>query len=248
VCVAVTLPARAQTQTQPPWGVDFEIDRAHVTNRESSTVWSLERIGAQWVVPEKGGWFGGVERHTRSDETDTAGYFRGYRRTGPWTFAGGVAASPRPAFLYNTSAEVEIARVVVRNVVAGAAYRALKFTESHVSVFQPSLSWYGGKSAVHGRLFLTRPENQKASTTLSIQATREFHTNLQAGLGGAFGARVFDVASLPGAPARARLLFGRVRIRVTHHDHLEFGATAADEQPSFVYRSVGVTYRRMWGD
>ena len=240
----VAVPPHAAAQSSP-WALDAGRDRVSVTNAGTDAIWTTDRVQVSWVRPERGGVFGAVERHERSAVVNVTAGVRGYRRLGDWTVVAGAGATPDAVFLYRYSVEGEVARRVVGTIVAGVGYRHLAFQTQTIRQWQPSLTWYHARGDVGARYFVTRNATTgRTSPTVQLRTTVDLTPRLRVGGGLAIGDRIFDVSLLPAGDARSRVGFGSVRVGLTTHDFVELGASYAREEPSFLYRSVSVGYRR----
>ena len=248
--VIVTLLASAVSssdagQVTPPWTVQVATDRAEAEFNGVVQQWTTDRVAINWVKPSEGGWFTGVERHTRSERTDWTTFISGYRRVGPWTFLGGAAGTPDADFHYRSAFEVEVSRIVRAPLVATGGYRRLAFRSGTVHIIQPAMTWYYARGEILGRGYVSRStEAGRTSSTAMVRILHDFHERVRVTVGAAYGDRVFDVASLPSSSTRTRLGFGHVRLSVTRNDAIETGVTIAREGRAFEYRAVSLGYRR----
>ena len=241
------LASAAAAQEPSPWSATYAVERASVTigNRDSS--WNTDQVLVTWIRPSTAGWQGSIERYRRGDIVDVAVASHGYKRAGDWTFGGGAAASNAPHFIYRLLAETEVSRRIAGTFVGSLGYRFLSYTAANVHQLLPAVTWYHPRGEVSGRLFHTH--NTTTATTTEAVLVRAIHDltpRVRVSGGLSVGTRIFDVAALPSASGESRVAFGLVRIGVTSRDYVEAGMTAARERPDFSYRSVLLTYRRVF--
>jgi YaiO family outer membrane protein len=239
------LPASAQA---PParWIVDVASERAGVEAGGVRGVWIASRVLFGWSDPDRGGWSVGVDHERRFGRDDVALATRGYRHVGPWTLLAGIGGTAGAEFLYRVSAEAELSRRLGGGIVAAAGYRYLAFRTTDVHQIQPALAWYRARGEIQARLFATRHvATGRTRGTFLLRATYDVGPRLQIGGGGAYGERIFDVAALAEARARAAVAFAHARIGITPRTFVVAGAVFARERPAFRYRAVTLGFRRL---
>jgi YaiO family outer membrane protein len=244
-CLSVLFHA-SSAHGQSMWAVDLSADRSDVQYApDVDEVWDAQRIQLGFVREGLGGWFLAAERQERAGVTDSTITLSGYRRMDAWTISGGAGIGPSSSFLYRESAEGEISRRVVGTLVASGGYRYLHFSDVTIDQVMPAATYYHARGEAQARVFLTRNRRfDRTTTTVLLRAVQDVHPRVRLSGGAAYGDRIFDVASLADARARAWVGFGGVRLQLSAHDFLEIGGGAAQEAPSFEQRSLHLGYRR----
>lgn len=239
--------APCQAQSPSRWTAEVASDRAWTTYNGFDAVWTSERVQVGRTVPEKNGWYGGLERQSRYGFVDVAAFTRAFWHVGGSTLLVGGAATHDATFLYRASVETEFSRRLVRSTVASAGYRYLGFRSVDIHQLQPALTWYHSRGEVGGRVFLSYNAGfRRTSPTALVRAVYDVGPRVRVSGAVSYGDRIFDVASLPTGSARAHLGVASVRLGVTRHDAVDVGVSFAHEAPAFDYRSLSVGYRRLF--
>jgi YaiO family outer membrane protein len=245
LALAIGAPAASAQSAPSPWSFDYLREQATVTSSGVDSTWTVDHLQLFWSRPTAGGVLVAAERQRRYGATDVTVIGSAYRRLGDWTIGGDAAATPAADFLYSVKAGGELSYRVVGAFVASGAYHYLQFPVAHLHQAEPSLTWYFARGEAQGRVFLIRNTTaDRTTTTTLVRAGIDVTGRLRIDAGAAVGARIFDVASLPTATGRARIIFGDARVRVTAHDFVTGGSTWAHEEPAFSYWSLTVGYRR----
>ena len=232
-------------QTLTPWSATVSTERAHVSVGVTDQTWTKEAAQISWSEPADGGWVGVLERVTRNGLVDVSISTRGYSRVRDWTFLAGGGVTPAAQFLYRGFVEGEVSRRVVGTLVATGGYRFLLFRQARIHQFQPALTWYHPRGEVGARMFATHNATQDRTTpALLVSTTYKLSPRFELSGGASFGDRIFDIAALPTGAARSRVGFAGIRVAVTPRDSIHAGATVAQEDPSFAYRSFTLSYGR----
>ena len=210
--------------------------------------WQAARLSGGWFEDGRSGWTVAMERQQRASLVDWGGWGRGFRRTGDWTFSGGVGLGADPSFLYRRSYEGEVARRVVGSLVAQGGYRYLDFPTATVHLIQPAVTLYMPHGDIGGRFFIVRNATRGTTTgTLLVQATVHVNPRLRIGGGGAYGERIFDIASLQTANADSWVGFGYAHITASPAWSFDIALGRAHEDPYFSQGTLTLGVRRTFG-
>lgn len=210
--------------------------------------WRTGRLSGGFFENGRAGWTVALERQQRDRLVDWSAVARGFRRTGDWTFSGGVGYGNDPTFSYRHSYEGEIARTIVGTLVAHGGYRYLEFTGAKVHLIQPAATLYMPHGEVGARYFIARNQTREITTgTLLVQGTVEVHPRLKLGGGGAFGERIFDIAALAASNAEAWVGFGYAQVNAGRHVSINIGVGRAHEDPFFSQETVSLGVRYTFG-
>jgi YaiO family outer membrane protein len=237
---------RAAAQEPSPWSATYAAERGLASFGGNEVDWNTDQVLVTWAKPSVAGWQGSIDRYQRSDMVDFAASTQGYKQIGAWTLEGGVSASNAADFIYRLRAAAAVSRLITGRLVATGGYRYLTYSTADLHQWQPELTWYPRRGELGARLYVTRNATGNVTTgTVLVRALCDVTSRVRMTAGAAFGSRIFDVAP-PGSSADAGQTFGLVRLGVTSHDYVEAGLTAARERPDFSYRSVVLTYRRVF--
>jgi YaiO family outer membrane protein len=243
----LTLALPAWARGQQGWAVDFGTQQSWTQNNGHDTLWTTRRVQASLVREGQSGLFGGVERHERDDLVDVALFATGYRRLGDWTVGGGMAATPSANYLYRFSLEGEVSRRVSGTLVATISYRYLDYPAATVNQVSPAATWYHARGEVAAKFYVTRNVTlDRTSITCLVRAIHDVGPRLRLGGGASYGDRTFDVASLASGPVRAWVVYGNVRVGLTHRDFVDLSLGAAHEAPAFHQTTLALAYRRVF--
>jgi YaiO family outer membrane protein len=238
--------APAVAQEPSPWSATYAAERAAVSIGTTDMSWDTDQAMVTWTKPSTGGWQGSVERYRRPGMVDVAVSGRAYKRAGDWTFEGGASGCRAPHFLYRVLVEADVSRRVIGNVVATGGYRFMSFPTADVHQLQPAMTWYHARGEISARLFVTRNATTDiTSNAFGLRAIHDVTSRVRLSGGVSSGTRIYDIFPLVN-PADSRVGYGLLRIAVTSHDYVEGGVTAGRELPDFSYRSVILTYRRVF--
>jgi YaiO family outer membrane protein len=246
-CALIAWPAaHAAAQGPSPWSATYAAERGRASFGSHETDWDTDQVLVTWAKPSIAGWQGSIDRYRRSDMVDFVVSTQGYKHVGAWIVEGGLSASNAADFIHRWRAAAAVSRRVIGTFVATAGYRFLTYSTADLHQLQPELTWYSARGEVGARLYITRNATTEVTTgTILVRALRDVTPRVRVSGGMAFGSRIFDVAP-PGASAEAGEAFGLVRVGVTAHDYVGAGLTAARERPDFSYRSIVLTYRRVF--
>jgi YaiO family outer membrane protein len=238
--------AHAAAQEPSPWSATYAAERGLASFGGNERDWDTDQVLVTWTKPPIAGWQGSIDRYQRSDVVDVVVSTQGYKQVGRWTLEGGLSASNAADFIYRLRVAAAVSRRITRTLVATGGYRFLTYSTADIHQLQPELTWYSPRGEVGARLYVTRNATTEVTTgTILVRVLRDVKSRVRVSGGVAFGSRIFDVAP-PSASAEAGQAFGIVRVGVTSHDYIEAGFTAARERPDFSYRSVALTYRRVF--
>jgi YaiO family outer membrane protein len=223
-------------------------DYSPVTIGTSKETWKNARLSTGFFEDGRSGWNVGVERQQRKQLVDWSVSSRAFRRTGNWTFIGGIGLGADPSFSYRRSFEGEVGRTVVGTLVAHGGYRYLEFTSARVHLIQPGATLYLPHGDVGARYFIVRNSSRGTTTgTLLVQATATVHRRLRLGGGGAYGERIFDIASLSTPDASSWVGFGYAHVTFSPAWSVDAGFGRAHETPLFSQATFTVGIRRTFG-
>lgn len=245
--VVLSLDAVAAS-AQGGYYVEAAGDQSSVEIDTSPQTWRNARLSAGFFEDGRAGWSAGVERLQRDQLVDWNTSARGFRRTGDWTVSGGIGFGADPSFSYRHSYEGELARTVVGTLVAHGGYRYLGFESAKVHLIQPGATLYMPHGDVGARFFIVRNATRATTTgTLLVQANVNVHRRVRLGGGGAFGERIFDIASLSTPNAAAWVGFAYAHFTASRRWGIDVGAGRAHEDPLFSQRTFSVGVRRTFG-
>ena len=236
-------PARAAD----PDGLTLDLtgDRAAVTLGATRTAWWSGRAQLTYRREQTGGAFVAVEPLRRFDRTDTTFIAAGWRHAGGWSLYGEAGATPHADFHYRRSGEVEVFRRLSGPWVPHVSYRYFAFPGQNVSLIQPAVTRYGGRSEILARVSLADNTTTGVhSTAAFVRARYDVTPRVTVGAGVAAGERIFDVTALPRDPAPGWVAFAEARLAVGARDSVGIVARLAAEGSTFDQSAVGVTYRR----
>jgi YaiO family outer membrane protein len=246
-CLAVLIHA-APASAQGDYYIEAAGDYSAVEIGTSKQTWRNARLSAGFFEDGRAGWSVNAEREQREQLVDWGGSVRGFRRRGDWTFSGGIGVGADPTFSYRQSYEGELARTVVGTLVAHAGYRYLGFKSAQVHLMQPAVTLYLPHGDVGARYFIVRNATRATTTgTLLVQGTVAVHRRVKLGGGGAFGERIFDIASLSTPRASAWVGFAYAHFAASPRWGIDVGLGRAHEDPLFSQRTVTVGVRRTVG-
>jgi YaiO family outer membrane protein len=244
ISAAVTSPATAQGH----FFVEAAGDYSPVEIGTTEQTWGASRLSGGWLADGRAGWTLAVERQTRDRLSDWAAGASGFRRAGDWTFSGGVGAGHDPSFSYRRSFEGELGRRVVGTLVAQGAYRYLRFNAATVHLIQPGATLYLPHGDIGARYFIVSNSTRPATTgALQVQGNVSVTPRLRLGGGGAFGERIFDIASLQAPSADAWVGYGYAHITATPAWSFDIAVGRAHENPVFSQALLTLGVRRTFG-
>jgi YaiO family outer membrane protein len=233
---------------QDGYYVEAAGDYSPVEIGTANQLWQSGRVAAGWFEDGRSGWTAAVERQQRDRLVDWGAWTRGFRRTGDWTFSGGLGFGSDPTFSYRRSYEGELARKVVGAFVAQGGYRYLEFRQATVHLIQPAATLYMPRGDVGARVFIVRNSTRGTTTgTLLVQGTVTVHPRVRLGGGGAYGERIFDIASLATPRAQSWVGFGYAHFTANRVWGIDVGLGRAHEDPYFSQRTLTVGVRRTFG-
>ena len=245
--VVLSLDAVAAS-AQGGYYVEAAGDQSSVDIGTSEQTWRNARLSAGFFEDGRAGWSVNAERQQRDQLIDWGGSARGFRRNGDWTFSGGIGFGADPTFSYRHSYEGEIARSVVGTLVAHAGYRYLGFDSAKVHLIQPALTLYLPHGDVGARYFVVRNATRATTTgTLLVQGTVAVNRRVKLGGGGAFGERIFDIASLSTPNAAAWVGFAYAHFTAGPRWGFDVGVGRAHEDPLFSQGTFTVGVRHTFG-
>ena len=248
VCLAVLLFDVARASAQGGYYVEAAGDYSAVEIGTSQETWRNVRLSTGFFEDGRAGWSVNAERQQRGQLVDWAGSARGFRRSGDWTVSGGIGLGADPSFSYRHSYEGELARTVVGTLVAQAGYRYLGFDSATVHLIQPGATLYLPHGDVGARYFIVRNATRATTTgTLLVQGTVAVNRWVKLGGGGAFGERIFDIASLSTPNASAWVGFGYAHFTASPQWGIDVGMGRAHEDPLFSQGTLTVGVRRTFG-
>jgi YaiO family outer membrane protein len=247
-CLAVLLLDVSRASAQDGYYVEAAGDQSSVKIGTNAQTWRNARLSAGFFEDGRAGWSVNAERQQRDQLIDWGGSVRGFRRNGNWSFSGGVGLGADPTFSYRHSYEGELARTVVGTLVAHAGYRYLGFTSAKVHLIQPAVTLYMPHGDVGARYFIAHNTTRATTTgTLLVQGTVAVNRRVKLGGGGAFGERIFDIASLSTPNASAWVGFAYAHFTVSPQWGLDAGVGRAHEDPLFSQGTFTVGVRRTFG-
>ena len=218
-----------------------EISTTHET-------WQSARLSGGWFEDGRSGWTLSMERQQRAQQIDWGGWARGFRRSGDWTFSGGLGRGADPTFSYRQSYEGGVGRRVVGNLVAEGAYRYLDFNTASVHLIQPGATLYMPHGDIGAHYFIVHNATRATTTgTLLVQATVNASSRVRLGGGGAYGERIYDIASLQTPNANAWVGYGYAHITASQAWSFDLGLGRSHEEPFFSQTSVTWGVRRTFG-
>ncbi len=210
--------------------------------------WQSGRLSGGFLDEGRAGWTVAIERQQRNRLVDWTGSASGFRRTGDWTFSGGVGLGANPTFSYERSFEGELARRVVGSLVAHAGYRYLGFASTTVHLTQPAVTLYLPHGDIGARYFIVRNSTRATTTgTLQIQGSVTVNPRLRLGGGSAFGERIFDIASVQTPTAESWVGYGFAHITASPQWSFDLSVGRAHENPSFSQGVLTLGVRRTFG-
>jgi YaiO family outer membrane protein len=210
--------------------------------------WQSSRLSGGFLDEGRAGWTVGLQREQRDRLTDWTGSASGFRRSGDWTFSGGVGLGANPTFSYRRSFEGELARRVVGSLVAHGGYRYLDFTSASIHLIQPAVTLYLPHGDIGARYFVVRNATRATTTgTLQVHASVTVNPRLRLGGGSAFGERIFDIASLQTPTANAWVGYGYAHITASPQWSFDLSIGRAHENPSFSQGVLTLGVRRTFG-
>ena len=248
VCAAaLTLGAPVAT-AQNGYYVEAAGDYSPVEIATTKQTWKSARLSAGFLAEGLTGWTVSAERQQRDRLVDWGGSVRGFRRSGDWTVSGGVGLGADPSFSYRHSYEGELARTVAGTLVAHGGYRYLGFESATVHLIQPAATLYLPRGDIGARYFIVRNATRGTTTgTLLVQGTATVHRRLRLGGGGAFGERIFDIASLSTPDAASWVGFAYAHFTVSPRWGIDVGVGRAHEDPLFSQGTLTLGVRRSFG-
>jgi YaiO family outer membrane protein len=248
VCLVVFSVGARPAAAQNGYYIEASGDYSPVEIGTSRQTWQSSRLSGGFLDEGRAGWTIAAEREQRAQLVDWGGAIRGFRRTGDWTVTGGVGIGANPTFSYRRSYEGELARTVAGTLVAHGGYRYLGFKSVTVHLIQPGATLYLPRGDIGARYFIVRNESRATTTgTLLVQGTATVHRRLRLGGGGAFGERIFDIASLSTPNAASWVGFGYAHLAATPQWSIDIGVGRAHEDPLFSQRTLTLGVRRNFG-
>jgi YaiO family outer membrane protein len=248
VCLLVCLAAVRPAVAQNGFYVEAAGDYSPVEIGTSHQIWKNARLSTGFFEDGRSGWNLTLERQQRDRLVDWGGLARGFRRNGNWTVSGGIGLGADASFSYRRSFEGEVARTVVGSLVAHGGYRYLEFTTATVHLIQPAVTLYLPRGDIGARYFIVRNGTRATTTgTLLVQGTVTAHRRLKLGGGGAFGERIFDIASLSTPDAAAWVGFAFAHFNASPHWSIDAGVGRAHEDPLFSQGTFTLGVRRTFG-
>jgi len=247
-CLIAVFAAVPPAAAQEGYYLEALGDQSAVEIGTSDQTWRNVRLSAGFFEDGRAGWSAGVERLQRYQLVDWGASARGFRRKGDWTFSGGIGFGADPSFSYRQSYEGELARTVVGTLVVHGGYRYLGFDSAKVHLIQPGATLYMPHGDIGARFFIVRNATRATTTgTLLVQGTVAVHPRVRLGGGGAFGERIFDIASLSTPNASAWVGFVYAHFTAGPKWGLDVGVGRAHEDPLFSQRTFSVGVRRSFG-
>ena len=248
VCLVVWLAGVRPAAGQDGYYIEVAGDYSPVEIGTTEQIWKNTRLSAGFFADGRSGWNLNVERQQRDRLVDWGGLARGFRRTGNWTVSGGIGLGADASFSYRRSFEGEVARTVAGSLVAHGGYRYLEFATATVHLIQPAVTLYLPRGDIGARYFIVRNDTRATTTgALLVQGTVSAHRRLELGGGGAFGERIFDIASLSTPDAAAWVGFAFAHFNASPHWGIDVGVGRAHEDPLFSQGTLTLGVRRTFG-